>query len=111
MIRNGLKEFYASQTTGVQNEFKEVSNAEVEMKAIKIPKNIPVTILASYQMPPPPLQPEDLEIKKELFNQWVNDAPQVKLVSTTQSGHYIHYSEPTLVIDAILEMIENVQDH
>lgn len=110
MMRNGMNGFYASRPIAIQNEFKELSNTEKEMKAIKIPKDIPVTLLASYQTPPPPFEPEDIEIKKELFNNWIEDAPQTKLISTVKSGHYIHYSEPKIVIDAIIDMIENVKD-
>lgn len=107
---NGLKQYYANAPIGIQNEFNELSNNENEMKVIKIPNNIPVTIFASYQTPPPPFAPEDIKIKKELFNNWIEDKPKAKLISTVKSGHYIHYSEPTIVIDAIIEMIENVKD-
>ena len=68
MMRNGMKQYYASAPIGIQNEFNELSNNENEIKAIKIPNNIPVTILASYQTPPPPFAPEDIKIKKEYTN-------------------------------------------
>jgi len=110
LMRNGLKEYYANAPIGIQNEFNELSNNENEMKAIKIPKNIPITLLASYQTPPPPFAPEDIEIKKELFNNWIENAPQTKLIITVKSGHYIHYSEPTLIISAIKEIIAKVKD-
>lgn len=110
MMRNGMKGFYANQPIAIQNEFKELSAAEKEMKTILLPKNLPITILASYQTPPPPFSPEDIEIKKELFNDWITRAPQAKLIITTESGHYIHYSEPQIVIEAIIEMVDNVKD-
>jgi pimeloyl-ACP methyl ester carboxylesterase len=108
MMRNGMNGFYANRPIAIQNEFKELSNAEKEMKSIILPTNIPITILASYQTPPPPFAPEDIKIKKELFNNWIEDAPQTKLISTVKSGHYIHYSEPIIVIESIKAMIEEV---
>jgi len=108
MMRNGMNGFYATQPIAIQNEFKELSNAEKEMKALTLPKNIPITILASYQTPPPPFSPEDIKIKKELFNIWIEEAPLTKLISTIKSGHYIHYSEPTIVIEGVKAMIEKV---
>jgi pimeloyl-ACP methyl ester carboxylesterase len=111
MMQKGMNGFYANQPIAIQNEFKELSNTEKEMKAINFPENIPITLIASYKTPPPPFSPEDIEIKQELFNNWIEHAPQTKLVSTTKSGHYIHYSEPTIVIDVIKEMIKKVKNH
>jgi pimeloyl-ACP methyl ester carboxylesterase len=108
-MRNGLKDFYASKPLGIQNEFNALSDNEEKMKAIKFPSNIPITLLASYQTPPSPFAPEDIEIKQKLFNNWIKEAPQTKLVSTVKSGHYIHYSEPAIVIDEIKEMIKKVK--
>jgi pimeloyl-ACP methyl ester carboxylesterase len=110
MMTKGMNGFYATKPIAIQNEYKQIPNMEKEMKTIDFPKDIPITIIASYQIPPPPFKPEDIEIKKELFNDWIEDKPKAKLISTVKSGHYIHYSEPTIVIDAIIEMIENVKD-
>jgi hypothetical protein len=60
--------------------------------------------------PPPPFSPEDIKIKKELFNSWIASATQAKLITTTESGHYIHYSEPNIVIEAITVMINSNKD-
>lgn len=109
MMTKGMNGFYATKPIAIQNEFKEIPNMEKEMKTIDFPKNIPITLIASYQIPPPPFKPEDIEIKKELFNDWIEDKPKAKLISTVKSGHYIHYSEPTIVINAIIEMIKNVR--
>lgn len=108
-MTKGLNGFYATKPIGIQNEFNEIPNAEKLMRTIDFPRDIPITLLASFQIPPPPFKPEDIEIKKELFNNWVQDKPKAKLISTVKSGHYIHYSEPTLVINAIMEMIKNVK--
>ena len=50
-----------------------------------------------------------IAVQTERINNLIEHAPHTKLISTTKSGHYIHYSEPTIVIDAIIEMIENVK--
>ena len=110
MMTKGMDGFYASQPIGIQNEYKEVSSMDNEMKELKLPTEIPITILASYQAPPPPFSPDDIKIKKELFNNWVESAPQTKLISTTKSGHYIHYSEPNLVIDEIKNLLNEIED-
>ncbi|WP_396602607.1 alpha/beta fold hydrolase [Algibacter sp. R77976] len=109
MITKGMQGFYATKSIAIQNEFKEISNMEKEMKTIDFPMDIPITLIASYQIPPPPFKPEDIKIKKVLFNNWIDDKPKAKLISTLNSGHYIHYSEPTIVINAIIEMIENLK--
>ena len=109
MMTKGMNGFYATKPIAIQNEFKEIPNMEKEMKTIDFPKDIPITLIASYQIPPPPFKPEDIGIKKELFNDWIEDKPKAKLISTVKSGHYIHYSEPMIVINAIIEMIENVK--
>lgn len=106
MMTNGMNGYYANQPVAIQNEFKALPNMEKEMKTIDFPEDIPVTILTSYQIPPPPFKPEDIKIKKELFNDWIEGKPKAKLISTIKSGHYIHYSEPTIVIDEIKAMIE-----
>jgi len=77
------------------------------MRTIDFPNDIPITLIASYQIPPP-FKPEDIEIKKELFIDWIENAPQTKLISTVKSVHYIRYSEPTIIINAINEMIEKI---
>lgn len=110
MMTNGMNGFYANRPIAVQNEFKELPNMDKEMETIDFPNDIPITLLASYQVPPPPFKPEDIAIKKALFNGWMEDAPQTKLLSTTNSGHYIHYSEPEIVIAAIKVMIRKVYD-
>lgn len=79
---------------------------EKEMRTIDFPQEIPITLLASYQVPPPPFKPEDIGIKKELFNKWIEGRPNAQLISTVKSGHYLHRSEPALVISAIIEMIK-----
>jgi pimeloyl-ACP methyl ester carboxylesterase len=107
MMRNSMNDFYAKQPIAIQNEFKEVNNMSNIMKEVKLPNSIPITIIASYQATPP-FSPEDIKIKQELFNNWIKYAPQTELISTTKSGHYIHYSEPEIVIRAIIEMIDNV---
>jgi pimeloyl-ACP methyl ester carboxylesterase len=110
MMTKGMNGFYATRPIAIQNEFKEIPKMEKEMKTIDFPKDIPITIIASYQITPPPFKPEDIEIKKELFSDWIEDKPKAKLISTVKSGHFIHYSEPTIVINAIIEMIENVKE-
>jgi hypothetical protein len=52
---------------------------------------------------------EDRKIKKELFDQWLTQASQIKLIATTKSGHYIQDSEPELLIDEVKLMVEKLR--
>ena len=78
------------------------------MREVKYPTNIPITIIGSFKIGPGATE-EDRQIKKELFNQWLNQAPQIKLISTTKSGHYIQDSEPELLIEQVKLMIEKLR--
>lgn len=48
----------------------------------------------------------DMDIKIRLVNGWVDSVPNAKHILTEKSGHYIHLSEPQLVIDAIQEVLK-----
>lgn len=110
MLTKEMDGFFASQSIGVQNEYKEVHTMENEIKELKLPTELSITVLVSYQELPPPFSPDDIKIKMELFENWVKSAPQTKLISTTKSGHYIHYSEPNLVIDEIKKILDEIEN-
>ena len=90
----------------IQNEFKEFENSSFKLRNIKMPTNIPITILASFKG----LETkEDFQIRESLFNDWQKDAPQMKIIKTEKSGHYVHRDEPELVINEILNMIDKLK--
>ena len=103
-IENEVNDFYSQQSLGVQNEFKEYHSNCQTMRNVKLAKDIPITILASFQITES-VTVEERMIKRELIDDWIKVAPQIKLIPTTNSGHYIQDSEPELVLDAIKSMI------
>jgi hypothetical protein len=50
-----------------------------------------------------------IEIKKKQYRKLQKEQlPQMKIISTIKSGHFIQLDEPRLVIDAIKEMIKEL---
>ena len=52
---------------------------------------------------------KNAEIKKEQFSDWKGDKPNVKIVNTTNSGHYIHLGEPEWVITELETFLEGLK--
>lgn len=102
------EDFENSLTTGERNEAIQYHQQRAAMRGVKFPNNIPVTIIGSFQVGQGATE-EDRQIKKELFDQWLDQARQIKLITTTKSGHYIQDSEPELLIDEVKLMIEKLR--
>ncbi len=88
---------YKNQPIGVYNEWKEVYTMDQIMRKNPLPTGIPITILISYQRNNFNTA-KNIQIKKRLFSDWQRDKPNVKILYTTNSGHYIHLEEPEWVI-------------
>ena len=56
-----------------------------------------------------PYNKQDVDIRLRYFESWKKQAPQLKLITTNHSGHYIYMEEPTLVIDAIKDMLNELK--
>lgn len=102
------EKFEMTLKNGERNEAIMYHQQMAAMREVKYPTNIPITIIGSFKVGPGATE-EDRQIKKELFNQWLNQAPQIKLITTTKSGHYIQDSEPELLIDEVKLMIEKLR--
>ncbi|HZY80015.1 MAG TPA: alpha/beta hydrolase [Cyclobacteriaceae bacterium] len=76
-----------------------------EMMNVKFPGDIPVTILATFRVGPGATI-EDRKLKRRLMDGWIARAPQIKLITTEKSGHYIQDDEPELLVDAVEAMIK-----
>lgn len=101
-----VQEFYQNQPLGVQNEFKEYHyNCQV-MQQLPFAMDLPITIIVSLMVNENVTKEERL-VKKELFENWKKDAPQIKTIYTTKSGHYIQDTEPELILDAVKLMIKS----
>lgn len=93
---------------GVYNEWKEVYDIDLIMRKHPLPSDIPITILASYQKSTF-LTTQNAQIKKEQFSNWKKDKPNVKILNTENSGHYIHLGEPNWVIAQLEEYLKNLK--
>jgi hypothetical protein len=99
---------YKKGSIGVYNEWKEVYKIDQIMRNCPLPANIPITILASNQESKF-LTKKNVQIKKKLFSDWEKDKENVTILSTTNSGHYIHYGEPEWVILELESYLKNLK--
>ncbi|HXB39558.1 MAG TPA: alpha/beta hydrolase [Bacteroidia bacterium] len=90
----------------IRSEFSAPDSAFISGK--NFPLNIPTTIIASAKITKEKYSEEDNEIKTELLKNYLKTAPQIKLIFTDKSGHFIHEEEPGLVIDEILLMLKKL---
>lgn len=99
---------FKKQPVGVYNEWKEAYEIDQIMRQCPLPKNIPVTILASYQKSAF-LTNQNAQIKKKLYSDWKQDKPNVTILNTTKSGHYIHLGEPEWVITELEAYLKDLK--
>jgi pimeloyl-ACP methyl ester carboxylesterase len=90
----------------IRSEFGAPDSASISGK--NFPLNIPITILASNKCTKDKYSKEESEIKVDLLKNYLIVAPQIKLIFTNKSGHFIHEEEPGLVIDEILLMLKKL---
>lgn len=93
---------------GVYNEWKEAYDIDQIMRKCPLPANVPITILASYQKSKF-LTKTNIQIKKKQFSDWKKDKPNVKILNTTNSGHYIHLGEPEWVVTELEKYLKSVK--
>jgi len=79
------------------------------LKTFNISTSIPITLLASIKADgEDSASKEFVDIKWNLYQKFQTKVPQMKIISTEKSGHFIQLDEPKLVIDAITEMVRLV---
>lgn len=100
--------YYKKGTIGVYNEWKEVYDMDLIMRRYPLPNDIPITILASYQKSTF-LTRKNAQIKKEQFLNWQKNKSNVKILNTTNSGHYIHLGEPEWVITELEKYLKSIK--
>jgi pimeloyl-ACP methyl ester carboxylesterase len=91
----------------IRSEFNAADSASISGK--NFPSNIPITILASNKITKDKYSKADTKIKVDLLNAYLKTAPQIKLILTNKSGHFIHEDEPKLVVKEILLMINKIK--
>ena len=95
-------------TIGVYNEWKEAYNIDELMRQYPLPSEIPITILASYQRSTF-LTKKNAKIKNEQYSAWQKDKPNIKILTTINSGHYIHLGEPEWVISELKKYLKSIK--
>ncbi|MES2513162.1 MAG: alpha/beta hydrolase [Bacteroidota bacterium] len=94
----------------IRSEFRNTFTTDSASVAGKgFPLNIPITLIASNKITEDKYSQEENKIKVELLNNYLKINPQIKMVMTDKSGHFIHDDEPKLVIEEITSMIEKVK--
>jgi pimeloyl-ACP methyl ester carboxylesterase len=93
---------------GVFNEWKEAYSIDEIMRKYPLPTNIPITILASNQESKF-LTKQNIQIKEKQFSDWKKDKPNVKILNTSNSGHYIHLGEPDWVVTELEKYLKSLK--
>lgn len=80
------------------------------VKDLKLPKNIPISVyLTELIDEQDPYSKQQKEIRLSYFESWKKASPQLKIITTSKSGHFIQLDEPNLIIDGITEMLNKVK--
>jgi pimeloyl-ACP methyl ester carboxylesterase len=115
-----------SAPAGVKAEFRELDRMErggfAELRAAGDPPDVPVVFLVAGQpqlLPPTATFPGDydrffqanLERRLHHLSRLAQRASKGTLVHTSKSGHFIHATEPDLVVWAIQRVLASAQTH
>lgn len=95
---------------GFQMEVNAYPKHDSTLKTISIKTDIPITLLESNKVDEDdPFEVKLIEIQKRLYRDFQRQVPQMELISTEKSGHFIQLEEPDLVINAIKKIITEVE--
>lgn len=85
------------------------SNQKI-VKDLKLPSEIPMTVLLTT-LSDAENNYTDKEIKYKLnyFENWKTMYPQLKIITTGKSVHFINRDEPSLVADAVVDLISKIK--
>ena len=105
------KEFlYSVDTTaspGEQIEMSYLWHIDSTMRTVPFQTSVPIRLLVSTNIPG--IQGEMLELRNSIFYSFINSTPQIKYTFTNKSGHVIQKDEPELVINAIKEVLDEIE--
>ncbi len=97
-------------TATIRNESKHTSTTDSSsVYGLGFPLNIPITLIASNQITIDKYSKEEIKIKVELLNSYFKINPRIKLILTDKSGHYIYDTEPELVINEIVSIVNKIK--
>jgi pimeloyl-ACP methyl ester carboxylesterase len=94
---------------GVRKEADFFKSNNTTMKSVGFDKNIPCTIITAMNTPVSgfkSLQGTN-EMKVTLHKRWVETAPHLKHVFAKNSGHYVQFDEPQIVIEEIEALVKS----
>lgn len=81
------------------------------VKDLKLPNDIPITVLISKKADVDnDYIDKEIEYRIQFFENWKTINPQINVISTSKSGHFIQMNEPGLVIDVINDMVGKIKD-
>lgn len=100
----------AKYTLTIRNEFKAAftkDSADVAGKGFS--SNIPITLIGSTKITKDKYSKQETEIKVQLLKDYLKINPQIKLILTNKSGHFIHDDQPKLVLDEVISMFDKIK--
>ncbi len=77
---------------------------------IGYPKNIPVKIILSMLGEEGDVGEQYIKKQDSLYSEMAANDPLIDLIKTNKSGHFIHWYEPRLVNETIIDLIKNVRN-
>ena len=125
-LRKMQEQMTASAPAGVKAEFRELDRMErggfAELRAAGEPPDVPVVFLVAGKpqpLPPTANFPGDydrffqasLEQRLNHFSRLAQRASKGTLVHTSKSGHFLHSTEPELVVWAIQRVLSSSTTH
>ncbi|WP_057935718.1 alpha/beta fold hydrolase [Algoriphagus resistens] len=92
---------------GFQAEIASRRSWDSYMRKNKVPSSIPVVLIESARLNQAALLTgEVIRIKQELNRGLQHQIPRLKIITTSESGHFIQLDEPELVISAVLDLLK-----
>lgn len=110
---DSLRSVMISDTTssiGQREELRYDQKIDSVLRTVRTSTKIPVILIESTKLAEDDLITEDvIEIKKKGYRRLQQEQiPHMTIVSTDKSGHFIQLDEPHLVIDAIRQVIKEL---
>lgn len=110
---DSLRSVMINDTTssiGQREELRYDQKIDSVLRTVKTSTKIPVILIESNKVAEEDLMTEDIvEIKKKGYRRLQQEqVPHMTIVSTNKSGHFIQLDEPHLVIDAIRQVIKDL---
>ncbi len=100
-----IEEQIAKGPQGLRDENAGIKATYDQARVAQVPAGIPVILLTAMNSDMP------AEVKKvwqEKHQEWINKVPGGKHIIAEKSGHFIQGQEPQLVVDAIRQVIDQV---